>query len=189
MSHALGLGLGLDLDLELGQLHKPLMRFAQLRLRNESLAEDLVSDTLLAILEKPEGFRGLSSLRTYATSILKHKMIDLLRRREREALIEPLDDHDGEEALHPMAMQDDAAAWRHPERVMEQRQFFEALQCCVDCLPPRLGRVFLMREWQGCDVSSICAELDITANHCGVMLYRARMQLRDCLQRSGLVQP
>jgi RNA polymerase sigma-70 factor (ECF subfamily) len=185
MSHALGL----DLDLELGQLHKPLMRFAQLRLRNESLAEDLVSDTLLALLEKPEGFRGLSSLRTYATSILKHKMIDQLRRREREVQVEPLDAQDNEDAWQPTAIQDDAAAWLQPERSMEHRQLLEALQCCVDCLPPRMGRVFLMREWQGCDVSSICAELDITANHCNVMLYRARMQLRDCLQKNGLVQP
>lgn len=174
------------LHLELEQLQKPLMRFAQLQLRNESLAEDLVSDTLLAILERPDGFKGLSSLRTYATSILKHKMIDLLRRREREGRIEPLDTENTDDELISLTAQ---APCLHPERILEQRQFFQALQCCIDCLPPRMGHVFMMREWQGCDIDHICAELGITANNCGVLLYRARAQLRNCLQANWFAEP
>ena len=72
---------GMRLETELAALRTPLLRFAQLQLRNEGLAEDVVSETLLAILEKPDAFEGRSSLRTYATSLLKFKLIDVLRRK------------------------------------------------------------------------------------------------------------
>ena len=178
----------MSLESELAALHQPLLRFAQLQLRNDSLAEDVVSETLLAILEKPDSFEGRSTLRTYATGILKFKIIDVLRKRGREVHIEPLEDQSMDEAIDAMFAadghwRDEPAAWRHPERALEQSQFFEALQACVDRLPARTGRVFMMREWLEREVEEICAELGITANHCGVMLYRARMQLRECLQQ------
>ena len=72
------------LERELAALHKPLLRFAKLQLRDEAAAEDAVSATILAILEKPDAFKGGSSLRTYATGILKHKLVDQMRRTSRE---------------------------------------------------------------------------------------------------------
>jgi RNA polymerase sigma-70 factor (ECF subfamily) len=179
----------MTLESELAALHQPLLRFAQLQLRNDSMAEDVVSETLLAILEKPDNFEGRSSLRTYATGILKFKIIDVLRRRGREVHIEPLDEQSLDDAIDALFERDghwkDApSAWQQPERLLEQRQFFEALQVCVDRLPARVGRVFMMREWLDHEVDDICAELGITPNNCGVVLYRARMQLRDCLDRN-----
>lgn len=176
----------MTLEQELSRLHKPLLRFAQAQLRNEALAEDVVSETLLALLEKPDGFEGRSSLRTYATGILKFKIVDVLRQRGRELPIEPLDEQSMDDALDALFAADGhwrepPAAWQQPEQALEQAQFFEVLQGCVDRLPPRLGRIFMMREWLEQPTEDICTELDITANHCGVMLYRARMQLRECL--------
>jgi RNA polymerase sigma-70 factor (ECF subfamily) len=178
----------MSLEAELAELHKPLLRFAQMQLRHDSLAEDVVSETLLAILEKPDSFEGRSSLRSYATGILKFKIIDVLRRRGREVHIEPLDEQSLDDALDALFIADGhwrelPPCWQQPERALEQTQFFETLQACVDRLPARLGRVFMMREWLEREVDDICAELGITANHCGVMLYRARLQLRECLQR------
>ena len=63
-----------------------------LQLRNEAQAEDVVQDTLIAILEKPERFAGQSSLRTYVTAIMKHKIIDVLRAAKRTRQIETYDD-------------------------------------------------------------------------------------------------
>ncbi len=165
------------------------MRFARMQLRNDSMAEDVVSETLLAILEKPGSFEGRSSLRTYATGILKFKIIDVLRKRGREVHIEPLDEQSMDEALDALFAkdghwQDPPPAWQQPDRSLEQRQFFETLQACVDRLPARTGRVFMMREWLEKEVDEICSELGITANNCGVMLYRARMQLRECLDHN-----
>ena len=176
----------MTLESELAALHKPLLRFAQLQLRNDSMAEDVVSETLLAILEKPENFEGRSSLRTYATGILKFKIIDVIRSRGREVHIEPLDEQSMDDALDALFAGDGhwkeaPQPWQQPERALEQSQFFEALQTCVDRLPAKVGRVFMMREWLERETDDICSELGITANHCGVMLYRARMQLRECL--------
>ena len=178
----------MSLESELAALHKPLLRFAQLQLRNDSLAEDVVSETFLALLEKPDDFEGRSSLRTYATGILKFKIIDVLRKRGREVHIEPLDDQSMDDALDALFQkdghwQDPPAAWRQPEAALEQAQFFEALQACMDRLPPKLGRIFMMREWLEQETDDICRELGITTSNCGVMLYRARMQLRECLGR------
>jgi len=179
----------MTLESELAQLHQPLLRFAQLQLRNDSMAEDVVSETLLAILEKPDNFQGRSTLRTYATGILKFKIIDVLRLRGREVHIEPLAEQSLDDALDALFeadghWQDEPQAWREPERALEQSQFFETLQACVDRLPARVGRVFMMREWLERETDEICEELGITANHCGVLLYRARMQLRECLDRN-----
>ena len=160
-----------------------------MQLRNDSAAEDVVSETMLAILEKPDNFEGRSSLRTYATGILKFKIIDLLRKRGREVHIEVQDEQSLDDAMDALFAKDGhwqepPPAWQHPERALEQSQFFNTLQACVDRLPPKLGRVFMMREWLEREVEDICAELGITSNNCGVMLYRARMSLRECLERT-----
>jgi RNA polymerase sigma-70 factor (ECF subfamily) len=176
----------MSLESDLAAIHQPLLRYAQLQLRNESLAEDVVSETMLAILEKPDAFEGRSSLRTYATGILKFKIIDVIRKKGREVHIEPLDEQSMDDAMDALFAkdghwQDKPQAWQEPERALEQSQFFQALQLCVERLPPKTGRVFMMREWLERDVEDICTELGITSNNCGVMLYRARMQLRECL--------
>jgi RNA polymerase sigma-70 factor, ECF subfamily len=176
----------MTIETELAALHQPLLRFAHAQLRNDSLAEDVVSETFLAILEKPDGFEGRSKLRTYATGILKFKIIDVLRKRGREVHIEPLDEQSMDDALDALFQADGhwhqaPQPWQDPDQALAQRQFFEQLQACIQRLPPKVARVFMMREWLEQDTPEICAELGITANHCGVMLYRARMQLRECL--------
>ena len=182
------------IETELAALHQPLLRFAKMQLRNDSLAEDVVSETMLAILEKPDNFEGRSSLRTYATGILKFKIIDVIRKKGREVHIEPLDEQSMDDAMDALFAknghwQEPPPAWQQPERALEQAQFFEQLQTCIDRLPAKIGRVFMMREWLERNVDDICTELDITSNHCGVLLYRARMQLRDCLERNWFGGP
>lgn len=179
----------MTLESELAALHQPLLRYAQLQLRNTSMAEDVVSETFLALLEKPDNFEGRSTLRTYATGILKFKIIDLLRKRGREVQIEAFDEQSTDDALDALFKsnghwQEPAAAWQQPDTSLQQAQFFETLQVCVDRLPPKLGRIFMMREWLEQETDTICDDLGISPNHCGVMLYRARMQLRECLDRS-----
>lgn len=176
----------MTIESQLAVLHPLLLRFAQLQLRNDAMAEDVVSETLLALLEKPDGFEGRSSLRTYATGILKFKIIDLLRHRGREVHIEPMDEQSMDDAIDALFAADGhwrepPAPWQHPEKALEQAQFFEQLQQCISRLPAKIGRAFMMREWMEQDVDEICRELGINSNHCGVILYRARMQLRECL--------
>lgn len=171
---------------ELADLRQPLLRYALLQLRNASLAEDVVSEVMLALLEKPLAFEGRSSLRTYATGILKFKIIDAIRTKGREVPIDGGDEHSVDDALDALFAQDGhwaepPAAWPRPDRALENSQFQAALQRCLQQLPAKTGRAFMMREWLERDVEDICAELGITANHCGVLLFRARLTLRECL--------
>ena len=162
------------------------MRFASLELRNREAAEDAVQETLLAALAAEKSFAGRSNLRTWLTGILKHKIVDALRRSTRERPPEAELSTDDLDALF-----DASGHWREPpqpwpEQALEQKAFIEALQKCLAALPERTGQVFLMREHLGFETGDICKELAITPTHCWVLLYRARMALRQCLEKSWL---
>src|SRR3982751_530162 len=77
---------------QIAQLRPQLLRFARTQLRNDAWAEDAVSESLLAALEKPQAFGGQSQLKTWLVGILKHKVVDQLRRHAREAVLESPDD-------------------------------------------------------------------------------------------------
>jgi RNA polymerase sigma-70 factor (ECF subfamily) len=167
-----------------------LFRFALLRVQNESLAEDMVQETLLAALSARHQRVGQSSERTWLTGILKHKIIDHFRRSWRE---QPLDDDDavadlqGEADMNEFFAGDGhwdvrPASWGNPSKELEQHQFFDVLQGCIERLSPRIAQVFILKELQEMSNEEICNELDTSATNVGVMLYRARMSLRQCLE-------
>lgn len=166
-------------------LRPQLLRFARTQLRNDAWAEDAVSDTLLAALEKPQAFAGQSQLKTWLVGILKHKVVDQLRRHTREATV--LVDEDGED-IDELLFQPDGhfrempPDWGSPEAHCRQHEFFEVMEACMSQLPPVQGRVFMMREWLEMDTNEICKELAISATNLWVLLHRARLRLRDCLQ-------
>lgn len=168
--------------------------FARSPLPNDAWAEDAVSDTLLAALEKPPGFVGRSQLKTWLVGVLKHKVIDQLRRHASEATVPTAADGEDLDA----SLLDSAAKghwrgmpadWGSPEAHLGQRQFFDVLEACTDHLPPAQGRVFLMREWLELSTEDICKELQITATNLWVLLYHARLRLRECLQRCWFNNP
>ena len=170
-----------DIRAEIEALRPYLLRYASLQLRNPEAAEDAVQETLVAALAAEKSFAGRSQLRTWLTGILKHKIIDAIRRTGRE---QPLPD-DSLEDLD--ALFDRSGHWREPpqdwpEQALEQKEFLQALEKCLAMLPARTSQVFLMREHLGLATAEICKELGITATHCWVLLYRARMALRECLQ-------
>ncbi len=163
-----------------------LLRFAILQLRNESQAEDVVQEALVAVLEQPGRYAGRSALRTYVTGILKHKIIDVLRSNSR---MQPLDNGDGrldDEAIdalfsangHLLAM---PRNWGEPDAALQQKDFFRVMEQCLEKLPPAIARIFLMREWLEMETGEICKELGISSSNAWVMLYRARVRLRECL--------
>jgi len=165
-----------------------LMRVARLQLRDIALAEDVVQDTLTAALTAQAGFTGKSSVKTWLTGILKHKIVDAIRRKQREpisasALDEEADLEDFEGLFKENgAWQAPPADWGDPEQSLSRQQFFDIMQFCLEKLPPATARVFMMREVMELESDEICKELTITANNLWVILYRARMSLRECLE-------
>ena len=173
--------------LQVQTLRPELLRFARSQLRNAAWAEDAVSETVLAALAKPQRFAGRSQLKTWLVAVLKHKVVDQLRRHSREATVLTTDDgEDLDESLfeaqggHWREMPKD---WGSPEAQLGQRQFFEVLEACMDQLPPAQGRVFMMREWLELGTDEICMELQITSTNLWVLLHRARLRLRGGLQQ------
>jgi RNA polymerase sigma-70 factor, ECF subfamily len=171
---------------ELEALRPVLVRFAVLQLRNETMAEDVVQDALIAVLEKPERFAGQSSLRTYVTGILKHKIVDAMRASKREFRIDAGEGESDADIIDALFKPDGHTVdmprrWGDPGATLEQKDFFRVLELCLDKLPARTARIFMMREWLELDTHEICKELGISTSNAWVMLYRARVQLRECL--------
>ena len=178
-----------NLRAEIEALRPYLLRYASLELRNREQAEDAVQETLLAALAAEASFAGRSNLRTWLTGILKHKIVDTIRRSSRERTLESAEGDAGIEDLE--ARFDETGHWREPpqawpEQALEDKQFLQALEKCLAMLPARTGQVFLMREHLGFETADICKELAITPTHCWVLLYRARMALRECLEKGWL---
>ena len=147
----------------LGGFRPQLLSFAQRRLGNREHAEDAVQETLLAALEGLERFGGGSSLGTWLFAILKHKIVDVMRRAPRE---DPLDG--GSDLSH------DAT----PESELARRGLLEAVDAALMRLPARAARVFVMRGVMGMDTDEVCRELSISSANCWVMHHRARQMLR-----------
>ena len=164
-----------------------LYRFALARLRDPHQAEDAVQETMLAAI-KSNSFEGDSSARTWLTGILKHKIIDLQRKKIREQPLSDIIDLDASDTSMDDFF-DKAGHWLDkpqtldmPENALEQKQFLNILSSCMDKLPSKLATIFMMRDVNEVENESICKELEITATNAWVMLYRARMGLRKCLE-------
>jgi RNA polymerase sigma-70 factor (ECF subfamily) len=168
-----------------------LVRFAVLQLRDQGLAENAVQETLMAAVEAVDQFEGRSTLKTWVFSILKRKIIDILRKEGREVTVSQLapgsgDDRDFSELFNQKgfwATEHKPHRWTDPEDSLEQQQFWRIFELCLDHLPARTAQVFSMRELLGLDTDEICKELKITASNCWVILHRARMGLRLCLEQ------
>lgn len=169
---------------QLNLLRPHLLKFAQAQLRNAAWAEDAVSETLLVALEKPQSFAGQSQLKSWLIGILKHKLIDQIRRNCREISTTPDDAEDlGDELFQADGHWREAPKnWGDPEHCLRQTDFMRVLEACVDHLPGQQGRLFMMREWLELDTDEICKELSISPTNLWVMLHRARLRLRECLQ-------
>ncbi|RFO96451.1 RNA polymerase subunit sigma [Rhodoferax lacus] len=173
---------------QVADLRGYLMKFARLQLRNETWAEDAVSEVMLAALAKPQAFGNRSQLKTWLVGILKHKIIDAIRQRAREVCQEQDRSESDEDPLDYLGFKADGhyveppAEWGNPEQQASSRQFFEVLEACVSHLPVVQGRLFLMREWLELSSEEVCKELGLTSTNLYVQLHRARLRLRECLE-------
>ena len=172
---------------ELGTHRPVLVKFAMQQLRNPAQAEDAVQETLVAAIRGLDRFAGGSSARTWLIGILKHKIIDIIRSSKRELPLE-LDESDTSLAdLEPMFKEDghyvsQPADWGDPDQALQRSQFFEVMGQCMEGLPKNTARVFMMRDVMELDNDDICRQLGISSGNCWVMLHRARMRMRECLE-------
>ena len=186
-----------DPEIWLGRHGDYLYRFAMFRLRDAAAAEDVVQETLLAALQARRRFNCLSTERTWLVGILKHKLADRFRRMSRESALAARGDESGGDGGDDVEFFDEAGAWREghrprewdPAALLERREFWETIYKCLGALPARLASVFILREIDGLTSEEICEVLSIKVNNLWVMLHRARLHLRRCLEVNWFKRP
>lgn len=169
-----------------------LYRFALSRVKDPGTAEDLVQDAFLAGLRAWDTFEGRSSVRSWLISILKNKIIDHFRKRFREVPSEDIETA----AFKEDDLFNGIGRWKtrlqpwqeNPIHIYEQKEFFNILKDCLSGMTPRLATAFTLREIEGLSTSEIREIMNISENNAWVILYRARMSLRSCLENRWLGQ-
>jgi RNA polymerase sigma-70 factor (ECF subfamily) len=164
-----------------------LFRYAMFRIHDTQVAEDLVQETFLAGIRGKDSFAGRSSVKTWLFGILKHKIIDHIRKVSRERPEENI------ETIADLADKDfdDKGRWKYqpsewttnPSLLFQQQEFWQILQTCLSELPPRLNQAFTLRELDELSAEEVRKILKVTPTNGGVMLHRARLRLRECLER------
>lgn len=163
-----------------------LVRYAMLQLRDPHLAEDVVQETLVAAIEGSSRFSAQSTLRTWLVGILKHKILDVLRKQAREPGLDVPDGEEGDDLVDALFEKnghwaDPPRTWADPEQSMENASFWEVFERCNQRMPVNTARVFMMREFMDMSTEEICQDLAISTTNCWVLLHRARLALRECL--------
>lgn len=178
----------------LAKLRQQMLGFAILQLGCTASAEDAVQEAMLSAHVHAASFKGQSAYKTWVFAILKHKMIDQMRSKQRHPQssvnvdateFEPEQLFDGSghwTAAHaPMR-------WPNPEGELENEDFWQIFELCLTHLPAQHARVFMMREMLELESIEICAELGLSVSNLNVLMYRARLRLRECLESKWLKQ-
>lgn len=173
---------------DLSALRSQMLSFARLQLNDDALAEDMVQEALAGAMKNAASFTRNASLKTWVFAILKNKIADALRARYRDPLVmeddckecAAADDHFDERG-HWKA-DSKPQRWDAPERLVHDEHFWRVFDTCLDALPAEQARAFMMREFVELGSDEICDALQLSTSNLHVLLYRARMRLRDCLE-------
>ena len=165
-----------------------LFNYAITRVNDSHLAEDLVQETFISALKNYSSFQGKSKASTWLISILKNKIIDQYRKKVRELQKESMEELESTEAYFTEKGHWHKDAQPHPWKFdashdLEQTEFYEVLQKCLLRLKEIQRMAFVMKHMEDIETDDICKELQITASNYWVIIHRAKLQLRSCLEK------
>lgn len=171
------------------ELRPTLLRLARLQLRNDAWAEEVVSATLLAAPEGATKLSGLLQIKTWVFGVLRHKIADQFRRVRSELCADARQEIAKVES--PEKFYNDQGAklkppldWGDREEGFADAEFSEIVQQCLAKLPANQARALMMREWLEYEPEQISQQFGISSDDCLEMLYRARVELRECVEKS-----
>lgn len=146
-------------------------------------AEDAVQETMLTFLRRAEEFDGRARVRTWLFGILLKKISRGFEGTRRAGAEEDIDQvvesrftPDGRWARPP----------RGPDAGADRERVRAWLAECLEDLPDRRRLAFLLRDVEEMPTDEVCTVLEVTPNNLGVLLFRARNGLRECLEGKGL---
>ena len=145
-------------------------------------AEDAVQESLFVFVQRAAEFDGRALVCTWIHGILWRKIWEQRRAVRRDAdhedidqLVEARFDVDGNWSRPPQG----------PAEALSRGEFRRELDECLGGLPDQQRVAFSLREVEGFETTEICKILEVSANHLGVILFRARNGLRECLESKG----
>ena len=162
-------------------------RYTLVRVKDPEVAEELVQSAFFAALKSQNSFAGKSSEKTWLFGILKHKTMDHFRNSKKNISV----DLTAEENLiyfdASVHMVSKPGNWNiNPEEAAENSELARVLAKCLNGLPEKFHRVFVLKEIDGMSSEEICNEFDIKPTNLWVILHRARNQLKLCLETNWL---
>jgi len=168
-------------------------RYTLIRVKDPDASEEIVQSTFLAALQSQSTFEGRSSEKSWLFGILKHKILDHFRELKKQKYFDLLPDDDTDPFENAY---NSKGAWikppqswaRTPEQLAENTQLAQALVDCLDGMPEKFRRVFVLKEIEGADSAVICKEFEIQPTNLWVILHRARNQLDRCLETNWFQQ-
>jgi len=180
----------------LNDLRRQMVKFATLQLSNSHAAEDAVQEALIGALKNAKSFAGRAALKTWVFAILRNKIADVLRQKQRMVDASSLlrEDEEGEDFSELFDQKgfwqkdERPATWGSPQDALHQNQFWKVFEICLEGLPGNQARVFMMKEFIELDAGEICATVGITTTNLNVMLHRSRLRLRECLENSWFIK-
>ena len=180
-------------DAAIEEIRREMIKFAQLQLRDVTLAEDVVQEALVAALANAKEFAGRSALKTWVFAILRNKIVDHIRLQSRTTNVSALapEEESLDQSFETLFKGNDhwrpenrPTNWGDPEESLRQQRFWDVFDACLNHLPENTARVFMMREFLEFETAEVCRELRISVSNCNVILHRARNGLRRCLEKS-----
>jgi RNA polymerase sigma-70 factor (ECF subfamily) len=174
-----------------------LFNYAIVRVNDRDAAEDLVQETFLSGLKALDRFRGESTERTWLTSILKRKIVDSYRKKfsskessfgQHEETVFDGDFYRSEAPFrgHWLEGRGPNSNSLLPDGALEKEELMNFIRICIENLQPQLAAAFIMKMIDEEDSETICKELGITSSNLWVILHRARLKMRDCLEKKWL---
>lgn len=180
----------IDDPLFLEEVRRQMIHFAMQQLGDRSSAEDAVQDALVGALRNRGSFEGRAALKSWMFAILKNKIVDSIRRKSRVSAVEHQVSWDDLEGAGPFDSrghwhpESRPRPWVQPDESLMDADFWRVFGACLDHLPARQSRVFMKREVLGLETDEICRSLELTVANVHVLLHRARLALRGCLQEN-----
>lgn len=173
-----------------------LYALAMMKTGNTQIAEDMVQDTLLAAFKARDQFKGNSSEKTWLAAILKNKIIDYYRKKD---VLKNTSDYlaETEESFHQSFFSSDNGGghwtadtapkeWQtdNADNILNKHEFYRILQYCIQKMPSRLVPIFIARFVDEDDAEKICKEFNITSSNYWVIIHRAKLLMRSCLEKN-----
>lgn len=170
------------------------------KLGNSTLSQDMVQDVFLSALKAKDTFLGHSSEKTWLSVILRNKITDYYRKKNTEPSIEDylettsenfhnaFFDNSNDKFGHTLESMLPADWGSNADNRVEGKEFSNILKYCISKIPPRIAGIFLSRYFDDKNAMEICNEFNISSSNYWVIIHRAKLLLRSCLEKNWFVK-